>query len=357
MNIANRFQDPWHSLSPIGRVLTPRKGGSDPEPRDLYKETADELRAKVDLAPKILAAEQQYRPQYAALEMQQLEALLNGTQARSGVEDYQDIETGWRNKRTGKWTKSLPNDPYVNPDDFERASRSVTRSRSVNMPAQRGLLSILEEDLMPASDRLTAGSLSRQRESEIADVERLGSRATAAYRAANPEQAALTAELNRQAQEELEMGASLDPSLRRELAQSVRAGQAARGFGFGQNDLAEEALFTGTQAEQLRQSRKAFAMGVAGLNQATSMDPFLATLGRPGINLAQSNQLLGGGHGIGRGAGPSLFGTSIDANDVFNTNFNAASAAAISDRNNAAATQGAAIAGGAALAGSVAIAL
>lgn len=345
MNIANQLHGP--SILAATRFF---KGASQPAPRDLYAETSDELQAKLDLAPKILEAEQQYRPQYAGLELQELERLLFGVPSSKSY----DVNAG--KVVTLPAGSTLPPGAKVVGQSFGSMQVRLPSEQGAarDVPGQRGFLDILR-DLGPASDQFTAESLSRQRESELADVERLGPRATEAFRSANPAQAALLDLLNTQARQELELGATLDPSLRREIAQSVRAGQASRGFGYGQNDIAAEALLTGATAEQLRQARRTFASGVVGLNQGTSLDPFLATIGRPGLNLAQTQSLVGANYG--RPVGPGLFGTQVNANDVFNTNFNAQASAANASANNQAATQGAAIAGGASLAGAAVLAI
>ena len=107
---------------------------------------------------------------------------------------------------------------------------------------QPGLLELYQQDIMPGLARADVAGLDVTREGDIAAVERLGQRATEAFRQANPEQAALMAELNRQAQQELAAGASLPPAMARELEQQVRGAQAARGKGFGVSDISEEAL-------------------------------------------------------------------------------------------------------------------
>jgi hypothetical protein len=75
--------------------------------------------------------------------------------------------------------------------------------------------------------------------------------------------------LNTQAQEELALGAELDPGIRREVRQGVRGGQAARGMGFGPTDVYEEAFNLGSAGQQIRQDRRNFASGVAGLSDST----------------------------------------------------------------------------------------
>jgi hypothetical protein len=368
MNILNST----HVIAQASRCY--KGGGGTPE-RDLYEETSGELRAKLDLAPRMLAAEAEYRPLYQALEMQNLQDLLMGNEAGTRTFDYTEmVPTGGQSQRGGTpvfggygpyGIGSAPGGRVLHPSLMKPGAgggngvnyRPELRTRTVNIPGSRGLLDLLEHDIMPASDRMSSESLTRQREAEIGDVERLGPRATAAWRAANPEQAKLLDELNRQAQSELELGAQLDPSMRREVEQQIRAGQAARGMGLGMNDLADEIFGTGMAAEDMRARRRGFATQMTGVNQMTSIDPFMATLGRPGMGTSQGNQLLGQSRSMLGGIGPQLFGSSIDANDVYNTNFNAAAANQLSAQNNQGAMVGAGIGAGGALAGGLIIAL
>src|SRR6056300_565715 len=135
-----------------------------PPPRDYAKETRDTLEAQIELAPDLYAAEasQEYgRPAYAQLDLAVLRDVMKGKDG------------------------------------------------------EPGLLELYEKDIMPGLSRADVAGLDVTREGDIAAVERLGKRATDAFRAANPEQAALMAELNRQAQQELAAGASLPPSMAR----------------------------------------------------------------------------------------------------------------------------------------------
>jgi hypothetical protein len=135
------------------------KGGADVPPRNLYDETSGELNAKLDLQPKMLAAEAAYRPQYTSLDLADLQTLLNGTEAGTRDQEYTDYENvpaeyGYANAaqaRMGGKRAFLLHPEYQMP---------VTRHRTIETPAQRGLLDILENDLQPASDRLTGESLS-----------------------------------------------------------------------------------------------------------------------------------------------------------------------------------------------------
>jgi hypothetical protein len=334
-------------------------GGGTPPARDLYTETAGELRAKLDLAPGMLAAERLYRPQYQNLDLSNLEALLKGTPAGEREETYTEMVHVPATYRPGTSGARLGFSGYGGRgvggpgEELTPAyDRPVLKTRKVQGAAQRGLLDILENDLLPAERRIT----NADREDEISSVEQLGPRATMAFRNANPDQAALMEMLNQQARDELSQGTHLDPGLAREVAQSVRAGQSARGFGLGLSDLAQEGAFTGMQAEALRRARQQFATGVVGLNQATSIDPFMAVLSRPSNALNASNAAVNQGFAVGNSLGPQMFGSSVNANDVYDSNFNAANARNIAGQNASAATTSAAIQGGAALAGTAAIA-
>ena len=221
-----------------------------PEPRNYAQETRDTQQAQIDLAPDKYAAESsdEYgRPAYAQLDLRVLREVMMGKDG------------------------------------------------------QPGLLELYEQDIMPRLGQAEANARRVAREADIQDVEDLGVRATEAFRAANPEQAALMSELNRQAMSDLEAGASLPPDLAREMEQQVRSAQAARGMGFGMADVGQEALVKGLQAEQLQRRRQAFAQQIAGMNAATAQDPFMAILGRPGLSAGQAGMIAGQGQSFNPG--------------------------------------------------------
>lgn len=251
-----------------------------PPPRDYAKETRDTLQAQIDLAPDLYAAEanpEYGRPAYAQLDLQVLRDVMQGKDG------------------------------------------------------QGGLLELYEQSIMPGLARADAASNAISREADIEQVERLGQRATEAFRQANPQQAALMDRLNQQAMSELDAGAGLPPALARELEQQVRSSQAARGMGYGMADVGNEALIKGLQAEQLQRRRQQFAQNVVGMNAATATDPFLAILGRPGVQVGQAAGITGQGMGMNPGNTfnpESAYAGSLNAN-----NFNAANNAAIASAN------------------------
>lgn len=244
----------------------------------MAQEGRDTLQAQVDLAPDIYAANAQYRPQYADLEVATLRRALLGSDNQPGlVQTYRDIQ--------------------------------------------------------PSLTQFASEAAAAQRERDITDVERLGSRATTALRNADPVAAALEGQLADQAKAGLDAGGSLDPAIADQVTQQVRAAQASRGMGFGAPDASVEGLFLGREANQMLQQRRAFATDVAARRRASQGDPFMAILGRP----STAAQMAGGVVGQGSTAGAS--GQSFDpfnsyAADLYNTNFNAKAAAKIAQANN-----------------------
>ena len=213
--------------------------------------------------------------------------------------------------------------------DLELANQE--RSLFGTPGGQGGVLDMLTR-AQPQIDELTRKSTEYQREGDVRDVEALGGRATAAFR----ESAGTTGILDklRSAAEEGLSGDLLNPRLRREFQQSVRAGQSSRGKGYGIGDIAEESAFTAMQAQQLQQEDRRFAQSVVGTLQATSVDPFMAILGRPGQAMAAGAGAFGQAAGINTGAGPSgMFGMDNDFAGVGDYNANAMNASNISQYN------------------------
>jgi hypothetical protein len=231
--------------------------------------------------------------------------------------------------------------------DLELANQE--RSLFGTEGGQAGVLDMLTR-AQPQIDEMTRRSTAYQREGDVRDVEELGGRATAAFR----ESAGTTGLLDklRSAAEEGLSGDILNPRLRREFQQSVRAGQSARGKGYGIGDIAEESAFTAMQAQQFQQEDRRFAQSVVGTLQATSVDPFMAILGRPGQAMAAGAGAFGQASGINTGAGPSgMFGMDSYFEGVGDYNANAMNAGNIAGYNAQSALYGGMIQAGGSLLG------
>lgn len=237
------------------------------------------LQAQVDLAPDIYAAKAQYDPQYADLNVETLKRALLGNGADS-----------------------------------------------------EGLLALYQQ-IEPQLTQFTSQAQTGQRTRDVADVEALGGRATAALRNADPVAAALEDKLAAQAQAGLDAGAGLDPAMAREVQQGVRAAQASRGMGFGASDTSVEGLFSAREANAMQQQRQGFAGTVAQQRRASTGDPFMAILGRPSSSLQAAGQVMSQG-GAAASNTQQFDPFSAYGADVANTNFNASAAAKIAQANN-----------------------
>lgn len=133
--------------------------------------------------------------------------------------------------------------------------------------------------------------------------------------AQDPGGAALLRLLGQQAGEQLGSNGALDPAMRRNLQENVRAGQAARGFGFGPGDAAMEGYYETQGQEARRAQNQQLAEGVIGL-----MGNYFGTpAGMTQMAVA--------------GAEPRLTPSNVSY-DIFNTGYNAEAAKNITNANN-----------------------
>ena len=198
---------------------------------DEYRKTAD-MMADPELQQKMLDVEKQLRPQYAALNLADLQTY------------------------------------------------------------QGGLLG-LQEATTRQSAALERETLAAQRQADIGDVERYGGRATAAMRAADPYSTRM-AELSQQAAETAYAASGrVTPEQMRGAQQAARAGGLARGRVGDQSTIASEILgrediLARRRAEAAQAGQMAF-----GMNRSISADPFQAILGRQSGALGYGAQQMG----------------------------------------------------------------
>jgi hypothetical protein len=339
-----------------------------PDPRNYAQETRDTLQAKIDLAPQQFATEAKFRPLYDRLNLGEYERTLLGSPAGSHDEYYTEMEpydvsgTGLpfadadRAVSGAQWANMIAQRGYgqtqgvatpvggVRPADVitnRTAYRPVTKTRTVQDPAQRGLLDLYEQDIAP---RL-AGIQTKAREADINDIQTLGPKEMEAMRAANPGASSIVDSLVNRANANLQGG--LDPAEDRALQQSVRGAQAARGVGYGPTDIFDELVNSGVQGQEIIRNRAAQALAAS---QGFYGNPFETILQRN--SGANAGNAQGQALALNASSGtPTFDPESPYAADIYNTNFNAQSAAAISARNNQAAILGSLIGGAGRLGG------
>lgn len=242
---------------------------SPPAPRNYGQEMADTLQAQVDLAPELYAAEAQYSPLYAQLEMDNLRKMFQGTEGSPG------------------------------------------------------LISLYENEIAPSLDRIQREAQRTQREADVSDVERYAPRMREALREANPENTALLDKLNEQAMSELAAGDRLTPDQLRDIGQQSRSVFASRGLNQSPASGIAELVNQQVGGQNLKRQRQAFAQSLVGQNQGVYGDPFMAILGRPSGTVAATQGFGQQGMGLNQATGPTLFNPESGyAQDLYNTNLN-----------------------------------
>ena len=242
-----------------------------PEPRNYYNETRDTLKAQVDLAPQVFAAEasSEYgQPAYTSLALQTLNRSMMG-----------DGQTP-------------------------------------------GMLAQYENDILPSLRRTDSQNLTYQREADVADVENLGARATAAIEGADPKSQQLGNTLTAQVQSDLDAEGELSQPEARRAQQDARAAFAARGLAYSPSAAHHEAFVTHMTRDAKRRASQQQASQLWAQRKAQATDPFMAVLGRQSQTGAAGTAFMGGGQGLVQNAGPGLFNPESGyAQQMFNQQY------------------------------------
>tara|TARA_A100000171_G_scaffold41810_1_gene42797 strand:+ start:1067 stop:1936 length:870 start_codon:yes stop_codon:yes gene_type:complete len=213
------------------------------------------------LQERIIAAEEQFRPRYAELELKDIQTFTRGTD-----------ETG-------------------------------------------GLFDLLEESGRRAS-AMQRESLQAQREADVGALKEFAPQVVEAYRAADPTSARL-ADLQAAQAERLfaEAEGPLSPERRRMAEQQARAGSLARGRIGDESSVASEILGREQFRSGLRQeARQAGQLGFTQ-SRAIAGDIGATILGRPSQGLALGGSILGQAQAQAAGPmGPQLFDPNVGIN-------------------------------------------
>lgn len=331
----------------------------DKEPQQIsYSETlADQLAAQEKFAPRALSLYQQFQPEYLAEDLDLAQSALFGTPGGQREQTYwEDVPasetiTGYNVPGAGFMTEDqvlqryggvIP--PHAQPVKSVTPASQVQKSRMVDQAGSPGLISILQR-AQPELDALQAGSTSRQRASELSDIQKYGPGFRTALQDINPEQTALRNRLYGRVSDDLERG-GLSPFESHSLQQGYRTASRGRVGNTGDTGAAMEAYYLAANARERELENRRQAMGLIGLDQSLYGDPFLQITGRQSGSVPLAQSLLGQGQQTNAAAGPRLFvPESQNAFDIAGFNANAQNAAAIASANNSAALGGALIGG------------
>lgn len=313
-----------------------KSGPATPPPRDYYKETMDTLTAQVRMAPSLYAAEAAYSPK---MERLALGGYRNTLLGRVSYDQLSDTSKSEYNVAKAEYDQApakiaeieaklssgrmSSNNPTRQGLERER-DRLKLVSQAPPDPAafsDRGLMQILEEDIMPSMARSERATNTAQRTQDIADVEVLGQRASEAYLNADPRSKALIEGLNKQAMEQLNANGALTDSQRRYAEQTARSGIATRGLGLSAQGVAADVLGTYQLSEARRTAAMTNAGAVLGYNKQFTADPFQAILGRQGQAFSAGNNQQQFASGFANNIGPKTFSPESQyAADMANSN-------------------------------------
>jgi hypothetical protein len=248
------------------------------------------------------------------------------------TKDYLGLVSGFQSAAPGIYNTEAQYGPLYT--QLGLKDLDLTLHGNQNTP---GLLDQYTKSIMPAMTAAQNQATTAQRASTVGDLTKLGPGAMQAWMAANPQAGALGQQLTQSASQGLAAGSALTPEQLRFAQQSARAGQAARGLGWGPSDVFQETL-AGTQfGNQLQQQRQNFAAGVSQMNSGNT-NAALSMLGGQSATPGAGQAFLGQGAGVQGAAGPKLFNPAQQS-DLFSTAYNANAAANIATANNMAASQ------------------
>lgn len=301
-------------IASAGVGVASAAGAFNPSAPNAQDILAQQTQAQINLEPQITAADQNFGPQQAAVNQQINYNNLFGTPG--GTQTVNTPTTGFRNTQTGAFVAGATQ-PFWSPNTFTgkintsggNAPGGAQKNpwvpftqdvpTTVTSAATPGELQMAEQAL-PTIDNLSNAANTSARTATIADVQNLGPAAMAALRGFDPAATGISDTLASQAQEELDAGSQLTPSMIEQGQQNVRAGQAARGLGVGPTDAYTEAFTLGQAGQNLLEQRQAFAGNVVNQRLNQYGDPFLA--------IADQSS--------GRNVSPTQFGTPASSPSV-----------------------------------------
>ena len=282
------------------------------------------------LQERIIGAEEQFRPRYAALELQDIATFAKGLEGRDAGEGYEEQQSKVRDLEAqlsvtpktitssygarGMGRKSAANPEYVELQKQLSAEKSTLRELAPT-GATPGLFDLLEESGRRAGE-IQRESLAEQRAADVAALQEFSPQIVEAYRQADPNSARL-ADLQAAQAERLfaEAEGPLSPERRRMAEQQARSGSLARGRLGDESSIASEILGREQFKSGLRQeARQAGQLGF-GQSRALAGDIGSVLLGRPSMALGMGQNVLGQAQGQAAGPmGPQLFDPNVGIN-------------------------------------------
>lgn len=270
------------------------------------------------LQERLLGAERTYRPEYAALELADINTFAFGLDERQAGEGYEaqqakvasledrlastdpEITTTTRGFRGRKGTTTKKDNPQY--QELKR-QLEVEQNKLRDLAPRReqaGLFDLLGESGRRASE-LQRESLQLQREADVGALQEFAPQVVEAYRAADPYSTMLAEQTQRRA-----LG-QLTPDEERDIQQQARQAAAARGRTGASADFGEVLA--------RRQFTDQYTQPAFQMNRALAGDVGMTILGRPSQGLAMGGSVLGQAQAqAAQPIGPQLFDPNMGIN-------------------------------------------
>lgn len=260
------------------------------------------------LQAKLLAAESMYRPQYAALELADINAYLLGTQA-TGPTTYEVQELV-----SPETTKTVSAGRYGTKKVKVPAVYQTVTKTMEGRPAQMGVLDLTAEATRRSS-ALDREAQALQRQQEIDILGKYGQQTVDALRAADPYSTQIAEAQQQYAADLYAKAGTLSMEEQRAAEQMARQQGLAAGRIGDTSTIAAQALNRQNALAQRAQMAQQAGAQAFGYNRALAGDVANILIGRPATAYAMGSQAFGQGAGLAQQpTGPQLFDPNAGVN-------------------------------------------
>jgi len=323
------------------------------------------------LQERLIGAEQRYRPQYTALELQdinvmaqglpggkdnpqyrRLEAKLAGLEAgKGGVSNEEAMKIaraaageppvkytrktgggGFRGRSSGSRTYTVQNKNYEKElaaynKEVEQIAGSLGGNRASQIASvkaemeqiagqkgQKGLFQLLEDQSRQAGD-LQREQLGLQRADDVAALEEFAPQVVDAYRSADPYSTGLAEQQTEMANDLYQRSQGLNPEQQRIADQQALGMAQMQGRATDQSAVAGQILGREGYLSNLRGQAAGMGQQAFGMNRTLAGDVGMTILGRPSNAIGLGSQMLGQAQqGAAGQMGPQLFDPNVGIN-------------------------------------------
>jgi len=308
------------------------------------------------LQDRLIAAERTYRPQYTALELNDINVMASGIEAGAPNPEYQRLEAELAGLRAGQEQQSMPaserqasieqiagslfgfktgkqsarfnqgqadlREKYISAAGSSSQDREA-RIAQVEAQMQgmdktlgktKGLFDLLEEQSTRAG-ALQREQLGLQREADVGALQEFAPQVVDAYRDADPYSTGLAEQQTAMANDLYQRSQGLNPEQQRLVDQQALGMAQGQGRVTDQSAVAGQLLGRESYLSGLRSQAAGMGQQAFGMNRQLAGDVGMTLLGRPSSSIALGGSMLGQATAGAAGPmGPQLFDPNVGIN-------------------------------------------